>query len=49
MQSQPRLGNKKNNLTVVYTPADNLKKTGDVSGNPHQLGILALMVPHRWQ
>jgi len=24
-------GNKKNNLTVVYTPADNLKKTGDMA------------------
>lgn len=49
MQSQPRLGNKKNNLTVVYTPSDNLKKTGDVSGDPHQLDFLALMVPYRWQ
>jgi len=24
-------GNKKDNLTVIYTPADNLKKTGDMA------------------
>lgn len=23
-------GNKKDNLTIIYTPADNLKKTGDM-------------------
>jgi len=24
------IGNKKDNLTIIYTPADNLKKTGDM-------------------
>lgn len=24
-------GNKKDNLTIIYTPADNLKKTGDMA------------------
>lgn len=24
------IGNKKDNLTVIYTPAENLKKTGDM-------------------
>ena len=26
-----RLGNKKNNITVIYTPWSNLKKTGDMA------------------
>lgn len=26
-----RRGNKKNNITMIYTPASNLKKTGDMA------------------
>jgi hypothetical protein len=29
--SSPLIGNKKNNLSIVYTPASNLKKTGDMA------------------
>jgi len=28
---RPNIGNKKDNVTVIYTPWDNLKKTGDMA------------------
>ena len=28
--SDSAVGNKKDNLTIIYTPADNLKKTGEM-------------------
>lgn len=31
MNATRSAGNKKDNLTVIWTPADNLKKTGDMA------------------
>jgi hypothetical protein len=39
-------GNKKNDITVVYTPASNLKKTGDMEVG--QVGCPCVVVKNMW-